>query len=84
MRLVVTGAYTLDALQDRVVECFSDIPSVPRFPASSPQSQQPPVSPTFSWDDVYTPPMSKLVMPLDNSSEVSNPSILSMMKEEHW
>ena len=30
MRLVVIGAYSLDVLQEQVIACFSDVPSLPR------------------------------------------------------
>jgi secreted Zn-dependent insulinase-like peptidase len=70
MRLVVTGAYPLDELQERVIQCFSDIPSNSR--SGSDLLSDVSISPVgkrgeYSWDDVYQSPMKDLGMPLAKS-----------------
>jgi nardilysin len=54
MRLVVVGAYTLDALQDIVVKYYSDVPGLPRdgsqpFCKGGKQS-------ALTWDSIYESP----------------------------
>lgn len=70
MRLVVTGAYSLDVLQEKVVQCFSDIPGNSR--SGSDLLSDISISPVgrqgeHSWDDVYQSPMKDIGMPLKES-----------------
>jgi hypothetical protein len=70
MRLVVTGAYSLGILQERVVQCFSDIPGNSR--SGSVLLSDITVSPVgrrgeYSWDDVYQSPMKDIGLPLNQS-----------------
>lgn len=82
MRLVVVGAYHLDELQKRVVECFSNVPNLPRvtlpLPVNTTNTSISPLAEistpsttaktTYTWDDVYTSPMCDIGMPFTEKS----------------
>ena len=68
MRLVVLGAYSLDDLQDMVVQCYSDVPAFPRNTInhqtkSAQQEQQ-----QFSWDSIVPSPLHQARFPFAPSS----------------
>lgn len=62
MRLAVVGAYTLDKLQDMVVKCLSDVPSLPRDGSMKAESR------VISWDSVYESHMAKRGLPFSPES----------------
>lgn len=64
MRLVVIGGYSLDVLQQHVVESFSDVPALPREPS--------PLLPVHvdarTWNETYQSSMQLLGPPFTTSS----------------
>jgi secreted Zn-dependent insulinase-like peptidase len=96
MRLVVIGAFSLDTLQDQVIKCFSEVPSLPRtIPVggqgadegltqdATPPSSSQPTKCVFSWDDTYESPMKHLGMPLTQQCLYDRVFYVPPVKDRH-